>query len=195
MRSQSPPRLTQRYPVSATHAAIASRSISPYMWSTSGPRSIVPECGEGIEAITGRDSALRAGRLPQLASKQDAQRKIRGATALEQLDRDMKINVMSHRKSTSCARLVPGSLELFRSPPLDALHLGGSCQGDVSDRHAVLSRRLPSLFGQTTGADLPIGGDFDFSQKIYEAVRAIRSASSFVRPPSSRSVTLPTCQT
>src|SRR5262245_9172829 len=107
----------------------------------------------------------------------------------------MKINVMSHRKSTSCARLVPGSLELFRSPPLDALHLGGLCQGDVSDRHAVLSRRLPSLFGQTTGADLPIGGDFDFLQKIYEAVRAIRSASSFVRPPSSRSVTLPTCQT
>src|SRR5262245_65853827 len=69
MRSQSPPRLTQRYPVSATHAAIASRSISPYMWSTSGPRSIVPECGEGIEAITGRDSALRAGRLPQLRVK------------------------------------------------------------------------------------------------------------------------------
>src|SRR5205809_1342181 len=107
----------------------------------------------------------------------------------------MQINIVSHRKSTSCARLVPGSLELFRSPPLDALHLGGICQGDVSDRHAVLSRRLPSLFGQTTEGDLPIGGDFDFSQKIYEAVRAIRSASSFVRAPSSRSVTLPSCQT
>ena len=46
-------------------------------------------------------------------------------------------------------------------------------------------------FGQTTGADLPIGGDLHFSQKFYEAVRAIRSASSFVRPPSSRSVTPP----
>src|SRR5262245_50564841 len=103
----------------------------------------------------------------------------------------MKIDVMSHRKSTSCARLVPGTLELFRSPPLDALHLCGIRQGDVSDRHAVLSRRLPSLFGQTTGADLPIGGDFYFSQKIYEAVRPSRSASSFERRPSSLSVTLP----
>src|SRR4249919_537495 len=107
----------------------------------------------------------------------------------------MKIHVMSHRKSTSCARLVPGTLELFRSPPLDALHLSGIRQDDVSDRHAVLSRRLPSLFGQTTEADLPIGGDFDFSQKFYEAVRAIRTASAFVRRPSSRSVTSPSCQT
>jgi len=54
MRSQSPPRCTQRTPVSATQAAMASRSISPYMWSTSGPMSIVPVCGEGIEAITRR---------------------------------------------------------------------------------------------------------------------------------------------
>ena len=88
---------------------------------------------------------------------------------------------MSHRKSTGCAWLIPGTLELFRSPSLDALHLSRIRQGDVSDRHAVLSRRLPSLFGQTTGAGLPIGGDFQFSQKFYEAVRAIRSASAFVR--------------
>src|SRR5580765_8157254 len=107
----------------------------------------------------------------------------------------MKINVMSHRKSTSCARLVHGTLQLFCSPVLDAFHLSWIRQGDVSDRPAVLSRRLLSLFGQTTGADLPIGGDFHFSQKFYERVRAIRSAWSFVRPPSSRSVTSPICQT
>src|SRR5438093_13665668 len=104
----------------------------------------------------------------------------------------MQINIVSHRKSTSCARLVPGSLELFRSPPLDALHLGGSCQGDVSDCHAVLSRRLPSLFGQTAEGDLPIGGDFDFSKKLNESVRTIRRATTHVRPPASSSVTLPT---
>src|SRR5215475_7295827 len=62
MRSQSPPRLTQRTPVSATHAAIASRSVSPYMWSTSGPTSTVPECGEGIEATTAPDSDRMPGR-------------------------------------------------------------------------------------------------------------------------------------
>src|SRR6185503_15932599 len=79
----------------------------------------------------------------------------------------------------------------------DALHLGRIDQGDVSCRHAVLSRRLPSLFGQTTRSGLPIGGDFHLSQKFYEAyrvVRAIRSASSFEISPSSRSVTSPCCQ-
>jgi hypothetical protein len=29
-------------------AAIASSSISPYMWIVSGPMSIVPLCGEGM---------------------------------------------------------------------------------------------------------------------------------------------------
>ena len=65
--SQSPPRRTYRTPVSATHAAIASRSIRPYMWTTNGPRSIVPRSGEGMEAITSRDSAF-AGR-PMRAAK------------------------------------------------------------------------------------------------------------------------------
>src|SRR5207247_6426231 len=138
--------------------------------------------GEGIEAVTSRDSAGPLGRLPQLtvraerqsrirraffgsaekvstaaavrtsvspeSLKKDPEGQIRWATAPEQIDCDVEINIVSHRKSTSCARLVPHSLELFRPPPLDALHLGGICQGDVSDRHAVLSRRLPSLFGQ-----------------------------------------------
>ncbi len=49
-RSQSPPRATQRTPVSQMAAAIASSSIRPYMWTVSGPRSIVPLCGEGIDA-------------------------------------------------------------------------------------------------------------------------------------------------
>ena len=38
MRSQSPPQRTQRIPVSQTAAAIASSSISPYMWIVNGPR-------------------------------------------------------------------------------------------------------------------------------------------------------------
>src|SRR5947207_341974 len=49
-RSQSPPRRTQRKPVSAIAAAIASSSISPYMWIVTGPRSTVPLCGDGMYA-------------------------------------------------------------------------------------------------------------------------------------------------
>jgi hypothetical protein len=33
-----------------------------------------------------------------------------------------------------------------------------------------LSRRLPSLFGQTYETDHPIEGDIDISQKLYEGL-------------------------
>ena len=43
--------------MSAMHAAMPASSISPYMWIVSGPRSRVPDEGEGIEARkdTGRE--------------------------------------------------------------------------------------------------------------------------------------------
>ena len=41
--------------------AIASSSISPYMWMSSGPTSKKPLDGEGIEAITGGILPVRAG--------------------------------------------------------------------------------------------------------------------------------------
>jgi hypothetical protein len=36
----------------------------------------------------------------------------------------MEVNVVTHRKSACRARLIPSTLELFRTPPLDALDLG-----------------------------------------------------------------------
>ena len=75
---------------------------------------------------------------------------------------------MPHRKPAGRTWLIPCTLELFRPPTLDAIHLSQVDQGDVSCRHAVLSRRLLSLFGQTTRSGLPIGGDFQVSQKFYE---------------------------
>ena len=105
------------------------------MWTVSGPRSIVARSGEGIEAITARDSERADRGLLQL--QQDAKSQIRGATALEQLDRGVEVNVVTHRKSACRTRLVPGTLELFRTPPLDALDLRLVDQGDVSCRHAV----------------------------------------------------------
>ena len=50
IRSQSPPRCTQRTPVSAMQAAMPRSSIRPYMWIVIGPRSSVPDEGEGMEA-------------------------------------------------------------------------------------------------------------------------------------------------
>src|SRR6187455_3698989 len=50
IRSQSPPRLTNRWPVIQMHIAIAASSVRPYMWIVSGPRSTAPLDGDGIEA-------------------------------------------------------------------------------------------------------------------------------------------------
>ena len=41
--------------------AIASSSISPYMWMSSGPTSKKPLDGEGMDAITGGILPVRAG--------------------------------------------------------------------------------------------------------------------------------------
>ena len=86
--SQSPPSRTQRSPVNPRPAAIASSSISPYMWMCSGPRSTTPELGDGIEASggMGRSDSARAAGVRYLELEEDAQRHARGATALEELD-------------------------------------------------------------------------------------------------------------
>jgi len=49
----------------------------------------------------------------------------------------MEVNLVTHRKSAGHAGLVPGTLKLFRTPPLDALDLRLIDQGDFSCRHAV----------------------------------------------------------
>src|SRR3954466_7958956 len=98
-RSQSPPRRTQRYPVSAMQAAIASSSISPYMCRTSGPRSIVPECGDGIEAvITGPifpdPGPVRPGEA-SAGLNQDRERHVGRAAALDEIDREVQVDVVT----------------------------------------------------------------------------------------------------
>src|SRR5919108_2825494 len=60
-RSQSPPILVQRIPMSTTAAAMASSSISPYMWIVNGPTSTVLVSGDGIDATS---QVIWAGILP-----------------------------------------------------------------------------------------------------------------------------------
>jgi hypothetical protein len=95
--------------------------------------STAPQCehneGQEQEAATpedGRHEACTALRCePSLRPRleQDLQGQVCRATALEQLDRGVEIDVVPHRKPTCCSRLVPGTLELFRTPAFDALDL------------------------------------------------------------------------
>src|ERR671937_2374761 len=98
IRSQSPPQRTQRQPVRATHAAIASSSISPYMWIVSGPTSIVPLCGEGMLArnVTGQKILPAAAGACLL--EQDLQGQRRLAAARQELDRKVEVDVRPRRQ-------------------------------------------------------------------------------------------------
>src|SRR6266508_7029635 len=94
-RSQSPPQRTQRHPVSATQAAIASSSMSPYMWIVNGPASIVPLDGEGMFArrVTGRKRILPTPPA-SCPLEQDLERQIRGAAApRDEIDGDVQVDV------------------------------------------------------------------------------------------------------
>ena len=70
-------------------------------------------------------------------SEEDLQGQVCRATSLDQLDRGVEVNIVTHRESAGRAGLVPGTLELFRTPPLDALDLRLIDQGDVRYCHAV----------------------------------------------------------
>src|SRR5689334_13272129 len=120
-RSQSPPRRVQRTPVSQMHAAIASSSIRPYMWIVSGPRSIVPVCGEGMEArITGATFCPRPG-TPACCREvldEDLDRRLVRTALLDQLDREVQVDVVPGRQGEGVARFVAGTDELLGSPVL-----------------------------------------------------------------------------
>src|ERR671930_283203 len=126
-RSQSPPsqpgRFVQRRPVTTMQTAIASSSISPYMWMSTGPSSKKPVSGDGIDAIT-RGILPIAGRGPRREGlEEDLQREVRWATALEQPDRKVEVDVLASRKPPGRAVAVTGALQLLGSPELDLLLL------------------------------------------------------------------------
>ena len=55
--------------------------------------------------------------------KEDLQRRLGGAAALEQFGGTMDVDVMPSRQRAGGVRRVPGSLERLLAPPLDALEL------------------------------------------------------------------------
>src|SRR6266516_5042468 len=104
-------------------AAIASSSISPYMWIVNGPRSIVPLCGEGMDASKVTGQKILPDRSASCFLEEDPQRQV-GRTALfEQVRREVEVDVEPdgdlRRRRGSVAR----PLERFRPPGLDQLGL------------------------------------------------------------------------
>jgi len=70
-------------------------------------------------------------------SEEDAERGIGRAAALEKLDGEVEVDVAAGRQGRRVARLVPGALELFRTPALDALALGFDVEVKLCRRHLV----------------------------------------------------------
>src|SRR5215212_7075164 len=119
IRSQSPPRATQRRPVIAIAAAIPSSSIRPYMWIVSGPSSSVPEDGEGIEARSGTGRGILPARLPRRWNErleQDLQGELGLATAAEEIRRVMQVDIHPARQEHGGGSLVARPLELLGAP-------------------------------------------------------------------------------
>src|SRR5215210_8990590 len=135
-RSQSPPRFTQRTPVSQMAAAIASSSIRPYMWIVSGPMSSVPVCGDGMEAIIG--ATFCPGRMTPASAEaldQDVERRLVRAARLDELDREVQVDVVPRRQRARVTPVVAGPDELLRAPALHALLLRLGNELDVRRRH------------------------------------------------------------
>src|ERR1051325_8908666 len=126
-------------PVSQMAAAMASSSIRPYMWTVTGPRSIVPVCGEGMDAgVTGRTFCPRVKRP---ALDQDLDRELVGAAALDQLDGQVQVDVVPGRQRDGIARRVAGSDQLLGAPVLDALELGVDEDGEIRSGHSYFRIR------------------------------------------------------
>src|SRR3954466_8755016 len=158
-------------------AAIASSSISPYMWIVSGPRSSVPLCGEGMKARLTRatfcpapwtpasggidGTSLAAGarwsfrgkdagsarsrrlrvrlrtrprgeqRVPAAQPSfrrarplnQDVEGRLVRTALLDQLAREVQVDVLPGRESHRVARVEARADQLLGAPVLDAIDL------------------------------------------------------------------------
>src|SRR5438477_6503249 len=109
-RSQSPPRRTQRTPVSQMQAAIAASSISPYMCRTSGPMWTTPVCGEGMLSST-------RGML-----KEDLEGELLCAAAAQEVAREVKLDVVPRGDRRRRTRVEARPLQLLSAPALDHRH-------------------------------------------------------------------------
>src|SRR3954463_13336909 len=116
-----------------------------------------------------------------LPLNQDVERRLVGAALLDQLDREVQVDVVPGRQRHSVARVESGPDELFGAPVLDALHLR------LGDELYLCRSHVPGIRCRAASGSPPVGG----SQR---SLRASRSASALGSAPSSRSVTPPCVQ-
>src|SRR6266540_5817949 len=156
MRSQSPPRRTQRTPVRTMQAAIASSSIRPYMWIVSGPMSIVLVCGEGMKArVTGRTFCPPAPRpADDCGLDQDVDRQLVRTAVLDEADREVEIDVVPGGKRDRVARVVTGPHELLGTPVLDPFHLVLRKKLELNRRHVLAIRSRAAIGSPLSGGSV-----------------------------------------
>src|SRR4051794_25457022 len=165
-------------------AAIASSSISPYIWIVSGPRSSVPVCGEGMNARLTRATFCPPALTPASAtggSDQDVEGGLVRTALLDQRDREMEVDVVPRGERDRVARVVAGAHELLGPPVLDALRFRLGLDVEFRRSHLQAIRWLGAL------GSPPPGG--------YQSIRrASCSARAFVSLPSRRRVSSPRVQ-
>src|SRR5438876_2862053 len=145
-------------------AAIASSSISPYMWIVSGPRSIVPLCGEGIEASKVTGQGILPDALASCDLEEDPQGDVGGAAPLDQVGRAMEIDVVPDGDLGGCRRSVARPFECLGPPGLD--QLGLLVRICFRSGHHSLSNLV---FGREGRADVPYPGESSAADQAGEA--------------------------
>src|SRR6266567_4076692 len=120
------------------HPAIASSSISPYMWIVTGPTWTTPLCGEGIDAsrVIGRRFCREP--LVPASLEEDLKRQVRRTAAFHEIDRPVEIDVVTHCELGRLGRKIARPLERLDAPGLDQLGLVGD-QFELCRSHRLSS--------------------------------------------------------
>ena len=74
---------------------------------------------------------------PKRRLEEDANCRFERTTALEEIDREVEIYVLPGGQLERCAGVVPGPLQLFRTPALDPLAFGFDVEVKLCRRHLV----------------------------------------------------------
>ena len=131
----------------------AGSSIRPYMWIVSGPRSIVPDEGDGIEARSGT-----AGILPGnptrtgCALEQDLERELGRAARPQQVGRVVQVDVRA-RGDQRCGRAARSPARSSSSVRQRVIRSGSRSPSVVSSAAAISS--LPPRRCTGTSSDTP----------------------------------------
>ena len=147
---------------------IPSSSMSPYAWIWTGPRSISPLDGLGIEprralgvpGSTGESLAAPPGVSPgEPGLDEDLQRQLGGTALADETGGQVQVDIREVGQLPGVRGRVSGPLELLQAPAPDELRFGVKFQFEFNRRH----RGVPSAdylsFGYNDGTVVPLPGE------------------------------------